>query len=133
MKYKLIYISVLFLTVFLLSGCDNNSSTTSSPFLTITSEEAKEMMDNNSDIVILDVRTEEEFKAGYIEGAILIPNNEILERAEAELPDKAATILVYCRSGRRSALAASDLASLGYTNVYDFGGITDWTYEIVME
>ncbi|TAH63631.1 MAG: rhodanese-like domain-containing protein [Anaerolineaceae bacterium] len=91
------------------------------------------MIDNNSDIIVLDVRTEEEFNSGHIKDAILIPNNEILERAEEELPDKEATILVYCRSGRRSSLAAENLTGLGYTNVYDFGGIIDWTYEIVME
>lgn len=132
MKYKLIFISILLLTIFILNGCAYDNSTIRS-YLTITSEEAKEMIDNNSEIIVLDVRTEEEFNEGHIKDAILIPYNKILDRAEEVISDKEATILVYCRSGRRSSLAADDLVSLGYTNVYDFGGIIDWTYEIVTE
>ena len=91
------------------------------------------MIDKNSAITILDVRTEEEFNTGHIDGAILIPDTDILEKAEETLTDKSATILVYCRSGRRSALAAADLVELGYSNVYDFGGIIGWNYDIVTE
>lgn len=133
MKFNAIYISALILIILTLSGCTRTSNDKASTYIKITSEEAKEMIDNNGEIIILDVRTEEEYKEGHIKGAILIPNNQILENAEEELLDKEATILVYCRSGRRSAQAAADLASLGYTNVYDFGGIIDWKYEIVME
>ena len=68
---------------------------------------------------------------GHIEGAIMIPEYEIAKRAEKELPDKDALILVYCRSGRRSKIASEELARLGYTNVKEFGGIIDWPYEIV--
>ena len=96
----------------------------------ISQAQAKEIMDTRSDYIILDVRTEKEFAAGHIKGAILIPDYEIRLRAEKELPDKAKTILVYCRSGRRSKLAARDLAELGYTDVLEFGGIIDWKYEI---
>lgn len=95
----------------------------------ITPEVAKEMMDGN--VVILDVRTEEEFKAGHIEGAILIPNTNIAKDAPEILIDKDDVILVYCRSGKRSALAAKELVGMGYTQVYDFGGIIDWTYDVI--
>ena len=94
----------------------------------ISQAQAKEIMDTRSDYILLDVRTEKEFAAGHIKGAILIPDYEIRLRAEKELPDKAKTILVYCRSGRRSKLAAQDLAELGYTDVLEFGGIIDWKY-----
>lgn len=97
----------------------------------ITAAEAKEIMDIETGYVILDVRTEEEFAEGHIEGAILIPNDEIAEKAEGILTDKDQKILVYCRSGRRSKLAAEALLALGYTNVWEFGGIIDWPYEIV--
>ena len=96
----------------------------------ISQAQAKEIMDTRSDYILLDVRTEKEFAAGHIKGAILIPDYEIRLRAEKELPDKDKTILVYCRSGRRSKLAARDLAELGYTDVLEFGGIIDWKYGI---
>ena len=97
----------------------------------ISVEQAKSIMDEGGQFVLLDVRTEEEFKEQRIDGAVLIPNYEIRNRAEVELPDKGALILVYCRSGRRSAGAAEELVSMGYYNVYDFGGIIDWTFETV--
>lgn len=101
--------------------------------MNITAEEAKKIMDTESEYVILDVRTEEEFAQGHIPGAILIPDYEIREEAESSLPDKDALILVYCRSGRRSKNAAETLAELGYTNIREFGGILDWPYETVTE
>lgn len=88
-----------------------------------------EMM--GGDAIILDVRTQPEFDEEHIPNAVLLPGNEIAQRAEQVLPDKEQTILVYCRSGRRSALAAKELVDLGYTNVYDFGGILDWTGDVV--
>lgn len=91
------------------------------------------MMDQNNNYVILDVRTKEEYNSGYIKDAILIPNTDIIEKVEEALPDKSAPILIYCRSGRRSALAASNLVDLGYTEVYDFGGIIVWDYDIVTD
>lgn len=97
----------------------------------ITAEEAKEIMDSTEDYVLLDVREQDEFAEGHIEGAVLIPYESIGDRAENELPDKEQTILVYCRSGRRSAIAAKALAELGYEDVRDFGGIIDWPYETV--
>ena len=97
----------------------------------ITPAEAKEIMDESDGYVILDVRTQEEYDEAHIDGAILIPDYEIAVKAESVLKDKDQLILVYCRSGRRSKLAAAALVKLGYTNVKEFGGIIDWPYETV--
>ena len=99
----------------------------------ITQAEAKNIMDTQSGYVILDVRTQAEFDEGHIKGAILIPDYEIAEKAESILTDKAQLILVYCRSGRRSKLAAQALADMGYANVMEFGGIIDWQYSTVTD
>ena len=97
----------------------------------ISVAEAYQMMQDRDDYILLDVRTDEEFAERHIEDAVLIPDYEIGNRAAAELPDKNALILVYCRSGRRSANSANELIGMGYTNVYDFGGIIEWTYDTV--
>ena len=89
------------------------------------------MMQDSDEFILLDVRRDEEFRDEHIEGAVLIPDYEIESRAAAELPDKDALILVYCRSGRRSADAVNKLVGMGYMNVYDFGGIIDWPYDKV--
>lgn len=99
----------------------------------ITAKQAKARMDSGDAIVILDVRTQDEFNAGHIAGAILIPNETILDEQPDLLPDLDAEILVYCRSGNRSAQSANKLLAIGYTNVYDFGGIIDWPYEVVTD
>lgn len=99
----------------------------------IPAEEARDMMRSVESHILLDVRTDEEYKENRIDGAILIPDYEISERAETELPDKNAVILIYCRSGRRSASAANVLVNMGYTGVYDFGGILDWPYEVISD
>ncbi len=99
----------------------------------LSAEEAKEIMDSTEDYILLDVREEDEYAEGHIKDALLMPYGEITERAENELPDKEQTILVYCRSGRRSAIAAQTLTELGYTDVKDFGGIIDWTYDLDTE
>ena len=96
----------------------------------ITAENAKKIMDSGEEHIILDTREQDEFDEGHIAGAILIPYTEIENKAEEMLPDKDKLILVYCRSGRRSKIAAESLAKLGYTNVKEFGGIIDWPYEI---
>ena len=103
------------------------------PYEQITAEDAKNLMDTESDYSIVDARTEEEFAEGHIPGAILIPEYEITDRAQSELPDKDQLILVYCRSGRRSKIASQALADLGYTNVKEFGGIIDWPYDVVTD
>ena len=97
----------------------------------ITPEEAKNIMDLGEEHIILDTREQEEFDDGHIPNAILIPYTEIENKAEEMLPDKEKLILVYCRSGRRSKIAAENLVKLGYTNVKEFGGIIDWKYEVV--
>lgn len=119
----LISLSLLGLTA---CGDDNANS-----YEQITPSEAKTIMDTEEDYVIIDARTQEEFAEGHIENSILIPEYEVADRAEKELPDKNALILVYCRSGRRSKIASEELVNLGYTNVKEFGGIIDWPYEIV--
>ena len=97
-------------------------------YLTLTPEAAKTRMDENQDAIILDVRTQEEYDGGHVPGAVCFPNEDI--QPELPLPfEKDAEILVYCRSGRRSAEAAGKLAGMGYTNVADFGGILSWPYE----
>ena len=96
----------------------------------ITPEEVKKIMDSGEEHIILDTREQDEFDEGHIPGAILIPYTEIENKAEEMLPDKEAQILVYCRSGRRSKIAAESLAKLGYTNVKEFGGIIDWTWAL---
>ena len=97
----------------------------------ITSEEAKEMMDKERYDTIIDVRTLEEYSEGHITDAVLLPSDEVTDKAETILENKDAVILIYCRSGKRSEAAAKILVDKGYTNVYDFGGIIDWLYEIV--
>ena len=109
-------------------GCLDGGSAT---YEQISGAEAKALMDSESGYIIIDARTQEEYDQGHIPGAILIPEYEIADRAEKELPDKDQLILVYCRSGRRSKIAAEALVKLGYTNVKEFGGIIDWKYEIV--
>ena len=127
LKGLIIVLSIL-LSLFGLTACggENNNS-----YEQITPEQAKTIMDTESEYIIIDARTDEEFAEGHIENAILIPEYEIAQRAEKELPDKEQLILVYCRSGRRSKIASEELVKLGYTNVKEFGGIIDWPYEIV--
>ena len=99
----------------------------------ISAADAKARMDSGDEIIILDVRTKEEYDAGHIKGAILVPNETIIDEQPELLPDLDAEILVYCRSGNRSAQAAKKLLAIGYTNVVDFGGIIHWPYEVVTE
>lgn len=103
----------------------------SASYAQITQEEAKEIMDNDSSICILDVRTQEEYDSGHIPDAIMIPHDQITDLAGKTLTDKDQLILVYCRSGSRSKIAAAALAELGYTNVKEFGGINTWQYDTV--
>ena len=96
----------------------------------ITAADAKKIMDSGEEHIILDTREQDEFDGGHIPGATLIPYTEIENKAEEMMPDKDKLILVYCRSGRRSKIAAEALSKLGYTNVKEFGGIIDWPYEV---
>ena len=121
----------MLLTFALPFGCVGCSDGGSATYEQISGAEAKALMDSESGYIIIDARTQEEYDEGHIPGAIMIPEYEIADRAEKELPDKDQLILVYCRSGRRSKIAAEELVKLGYTNVKEFGGIIDWEYEIV--
>lgn len=121
----------IFLAVFIFAACGQKTQNNREVgYVNITPEQAKELMDTREGYIILDTRTQEEYEGGHIPGAILIPYDEILEKAEEVLPGKDQLILVYCRSGRRSKLAAADLVKLGYTNVKEFGGIVAWEYEV---
>lgn len=97
---------------------------------TISAEEAHTMMEAG-DALVVDVRTQEEFAEGHVCDAVLLPLDEITQDSVAAVvSDKAQKVLIYCRSGRRSALAAEAIAGMGYEKVYDFGGIQDWPYEV---
>lgn len=125
----LIIMFLISLSLFGLTACQGSENNIT--YEQITAKEAKTIMETQQDYIIIDARTQEEFADGHIEGAIMIPEYEIANRAEQQLPDKDALILVYCRSGRRSKIASEELVKLGYTNVKEFGGIIDWPYEIV--
>jgi len=132
---KKIIIGIIVFVVFLsLCACgqDNyNNDAATLTYTRISASEARNMMAELDEFVLLDVRTTQEFEQGHIEGAILISEDVLKVRAGDELLDKDAIIFVYCRSGRRSVSAARTLVDLGYTNVYDFGGIESWPYEVV--
>ena len=121
----------LLLAVMLLTACGQDKENDQGAVcMNITAEEAKQIMDSQEGYIILDVRTQEEYDQGHIPGAIVISHEEIVEKAEEVLTDKDQLILVYCRSGRRSKIAAETLVELGYTNIKEFGGIIDWPYEV---
>lgn len=134
MKFnRIIALCMSAFTLFVLTACNtfDGKANRKIAYEQISGAQAKALIDSESNYIIIDARTQEEFDAGHIRGAILIPEYEIEARAEKELPDKDQLILVYCRSGRRSKIAAEALVKLGYTNVKEFGGIIDWEYEIV--
>ena len=116
----------LLFCLLLLTGCGGNAA---DGYQQITQEEAKEMMDSQ-EVVILDVREQDEYDSDHIPGAVLLPVGTIDETTAAQvIPEKDSTVLVYCRSGNRSKTASAALADLGYTNIYEFGGISTWPYE----
>ena len=117
----------LLLLLLLLAGCGGNHADGS--YRQISQKEAKEMMDTQ-EVVILDVREQDEYDSGHILGAVLLPVGTIDKESATEvIPEKDTSVLVYCRSGNRSKTASSTLAELGYTNVCEFGGINTWPYE----
>ena len=129
---------IILLTVVLfalLCGCapQDEEKNQKMTYTQITMDKAVEMMKSESGYIILDVRTVEEFNERHIPGAICVPNESIGTEPIEELPQKDQLILVYCRSGRRSKEAAEKLAAMGYSNIYEFGGILDWTGETVSE
>ena len=110
----------------LLTGCGGNAGYTQ-----ISQDEAVQMMQEETDYLIVDVRRPDEYAEGHIPGAINVPNETIAEEADAALPDKEQTLLIYCRSGNRSKQASEKLVALGYTNIVEFGGINDWPGDTV--
>ena len=130
-RFSVILILIITCTAILYGCTSGGENKMKNSYEQITPAEAKEIMDERDGYVILDVRTQEEYDEAHIDGAILIPDYEIVAKAESILKDKNQLILVYCRSGRRSKNAASELVSLGYTNVKEFGGIIDWPYETI--
>ena len=122
---------IFFAIIVLLSGCAQPSGSSTASYKQITQEEAKEMMTKDDGHIIVDVRRQDEYDEGHIPDAVLIPNESITDKQPDELPDLNQIILVYCRSGRRSKEASQKLADIGYTKVYEFGGINTWTGEIV--
>lgn len=134
-KYTFAALTLTFLLAATACGAADNEATAPNTAADVTyeqlsAEQAKEIMDSEQSYYLIDARTDAEYAEGHIAGAVVIPEYEIAQRAENEIADKDALILVYCRSGRRSKIAAEELIKLGYTNVKEFGGIIDWPYEI---
>lgn len=126
-KRRIGSIAIALMAIFMLGACRDSGK--KEDYMTIDAEKAKEMMDKTEEFVLLDVRSREEFSLEHIPGAIVIPHNEIAAKAENEIKNKDIPVFVYCRSGNRSKIAAKALVSLGYENVYEFGGINSWPYE----
>ena len=123
MKWMLIWVLAALVA---LNGC----AAPEPSYRQISQEEAKAMMDTQT-VIIVDVREQSEFDAGHISGAVLLPVGTITADTAANvIPEKDSVVLVYCRSGNRSKTASQTLAELGYTHVYEFGGINTWSYEI---
>ena len=140
MRQILLFAALAASLALLLSGCALSKAkadtaedmTGKAAYHKISAEEAYEMM-TSQEVVVVDVRTREEYDGGHIENAVLVPNESIGSEMPEALPDKEAILLIYCRSGRRSKEAAQKLLELGYQSVYDFGGVIDWPYELVKE
>lgn len=144
-KTRRAVLAVFAVLCMLLTACGNGTSSSESTqsevrtttdssaatYQQITQEKAKEMMQADDGHIIVDVRRQDEYDSGHIPDAILIPNESIGTEQPKELPDLDQVILIYCRSGRRSKEASQKLADMGYTNIYEFGGIIDWTGEVV--
>ena len=136
MKSLIAIVFPFLLCSFLLTACthmEKNIMGNDPTYKQIAMNEAVSVMANETDYIILDVRTPEEFASGHIPGAVNLPNEDIGAEEISSLPDKDQLILVYCRSGNRSKQAAEKLAALGYTNIVEFGGINSWPGETVAE
>lgn len=124
-------IIILIVLLCFITGCSSNKEEIARVEM-ITTSEVKSIIDNydkNKDVVIIDVRTESEYKSGHLKETVNIPVSEI---SSIEY-DKDTKIIVYCRSGSRSANAAKMLSEMGYSKVLDMGGIINWEYEVVVE
>lgn len=122
----------ILLVILMLTGCSQPApAKPASAYQKITAEDAKARIDSGDPVTVIDVRTASEYAVGHIEGSLLIPVETIGDTPPVELPDKDAEILIYCRSGNRSLTASEALLKLGYTKIFDFGGIKDWPYETI--
>ena len=122
---------MLFLLTIAGCGSREEDAKNTASYQQITAKEAKSMMEEQPDAVILDVREQDEYDAGHIPGAVLLPvGTTDEETAAAVIPEKDTVALVYCRSGNRSKTASQTLADLGYTQIFEFGGIRDWPYDV---
>ena len=121
-------LSLILAILLVLTGCGGTN--VENTYQQITQEKAKEMMDTE-EVIVLDVREQDEFDAGHISDAVLLPVGTITrDTAAAVIPELDSVVLVYCRSGNRSKTASAALADFGYTNIYEFGGIKTWPYEV---
>ena len=140
-KVLIITVAVIAVATVVLLAINNRKTISSEPaqtsstgsFTQISQDEAKEMMKKDDGHIVVDVRRIDEFESGHIPDAICVPNESIVSEQPKELPNLNQVILVYCRTGRRSKEAAQKLYDIGYTNVYEFGGIVDWTGEVVTD
>lgn len=131
---KKVIIIILFTSLSFLTACQNSENTHKTSYKSITSEKAYKMIENNQDLLILDVRSIEEYNEEHIKNSINIPVNEIGNRFKEEVTENLdKTILIYCRSGARAKQASELLVDLGYKNVIEFGGIIDWKYNLVTD
>jgi len=132
---KIILLTMIIVSLFSVAcSVNDQNEAVSEPegeVLMISPEEAKENLDNDSEIILLDVRTLMEYEDEHIEGSVLLPLDELAEKASEIIPNQEKTYYVYCRSGNRSATAAQLLVDMGYKNIHDLGGIIDWPYDTV--
>lgn len=131
MKNRKYIVISLIIVIAIVIVYNSNIKATKLEYQIITANEAYNIIESEEDFIILDVRTESEYASGHIKGSILLPYDEISIKAETVLPNKNKKILIYCRSGNRSSIAAKELSELGYTDIIDFGGIISWNYELV--
>jgi len=129
----LIIIAVIAVAIYILKKTYENgpSDHHTTGYVTLTPKQAKERLDKEKDIIVLDVRTPEEYEKGHLPNDILIPLTELETEAAKKLPDKDVPIFIYCARGNRSRAAAKKLIFLGYTEVFNIGGINEWPYTII--
>ena len=137
MKKYFLVLLLMAMILLLIGGCTEKTGVVieepdnQAVYHKISQEDAKKRMDSDQDVLIIDVREKSEYDSGHIIDAVLVPLGSIAQEIGEVAPDKDTVLLVYCRSGSRSKTAANDLVNLGYTEVYDFGGINTWPYDIV--
>ena len=135
----ILFLMMLTLSMCFLTGCRKTDSSNQSDeasansYVQISSEDAMAIMESEDGYIILDVRTPEEYKEGHIPNAVNVDVETIGNDLPSELPDLDQLIMVYCRSGNRSKQASEKLVNLGYTNIVEFGGIIDWSGDVVTD